>query len=73
MLADQENPPTPYIYSASLPILLTISTTFDTPSSRLLPHLIALDDMFNSFDARLKYQAFGIHHSIIDHRWEPER
>ena len=48
MSLDQENPPSPYIYSPYLPTLLTISTTFDTPSSPLLPCCITLDNWFNT-------------------------
>jgi len=72
MSPDQENPPSPYIYSACLPTSLTIPRTFDTPSWPLLPHRFTLDNIFNTPEACLREQAFDIHHSIIDHCWEPK-
>jgi len=68
MSPDQENPPSPYIYSPFQRTLLTIFRTFDTPSSSLLHHRITLDDIFNTPDAWLELQAFNINHSIVDYQ-----
>jgi hypothetical protein len=54
MLPDQENPPSPDIYSPCLPTLLIISRTFNTPSSPLLQQRISVDDIFNNPDASLE-------------------
>jgi len=51
MSLDQEIPPSLDIHSPCLPILLTISTTFDTPSSPLLLCRITVDGIFNTPDA----------------------
>jgi len=50
---------------------MTIPRTLDTLSTHLRPLCITLDDILNTPDTCLEYRAFDIHHSTIDHCWEP--